>query len=107
MNPKNVNFILLLLVLFLIIYSVYRNNKSVENFIPLDVLTKYKHLNKLNILIKKIHDILNKNKIDYWMCGGTLIGAVRDKGIIPWDDDADICIMKKDEMKIKNLMNKQ
>jgi phosphorylcholine metabolism protein LicD len=103
MEPKNINFLLLLLVLLLIIYSVYRNNKSIENFIPLDVLTKYKHLNKLNILIKKTHDILQKNKIDYWMCGGTLMGAVRDKGIIPWDDDADICIMKKDEIKIKNL----
>lgn len=39
---------------------------------------------------KSTIDILNKNKIDYWICHGTLLGIVRDNKLIPWDNDVDI-----------------
>ena len=38
------------------------------------------------------HDIMVKNRIVYYACGGTLIGAMRHKGIIPWDNDIDFSI---------------
>lgn len=38
---------------------------------------------------------LNKYNIQYSIIGGTLLGAVRNNGIIPWDDDADIVIFNK------------
>ena len=61
--------------------------------------------NQLYKLMKFIHDTLTKNKIKYFMVGGTLLGAVRHQGIIPHDDDGDICIFKKDVPKLRKLFD--
>lgn len=42
--------------------------------------------------IKIIHEILVTYNIPYYMLGGTMLGAIRHKGFIPWDDDMDIGI---------------
>lgn len=43
-----------------------------------------------------IHDFCMRHQIKYSLGGGTLIGAFRHKGYIPWDDDIDIYLMRKD-----------
>ncbi len=48
------------------------------------------------ILLKKADEVMRENKISYMLDAGTLLGAVRHKGFIPWDDDADICMMRKE-----------
>lgn len=50
---------------------------------------------ELDIMIK-IHQFCEENNIKYYMIAGTLIGAIRHKGFIPWDDDIDIA-MSRDE----------
>lgn len=47
-------------------------------------------------ILEYIDYVCKENKIEYWLDGGTLIGAVRHGGYIPWDDDIDIIIRRKD-----------
>ena len=44
-------------------------------------------------MLYDVHRIFFHNKLEYWMTGGTLLGAIRNGGIIKHDDDADLCIM--------------
>lgn len=60
--------------------------------------------NKLYETMKFIHDAFVKHNITYFMVGGTLLGAVRHQGIIPWDDDGDLCVLKEDVPKLRKLI---
>jgi lipopolysaccharide cholinephosphotransferase len=59
-------------------------------------------LGKFYNLLKEVDSVLNEQNIPYWAVAGTLLGAERHKGIIPWDDDVDIGFFSEDEAKFLN-----
>lgn len=56
----------------------------------------------LNILVK-FAEFCDTHKLRYYLDAGTLIGAVRHKGFIPWDDDIDVCMPHEDYIKFVEL----
>lgn len=61
----------------------------------------------LKILID-VADFCDKNNITYFLACGTLLGAIRHKGYIPWDDDIDIMIPRPDYIRfLKEYKSKQ
>lgn len=47
-------------------------------------------------VLKAIHDVCEKHRLRYYVIAGTMLGAIRHKGFIPWDDDADVAMPRKD-----------
>lgn len=79
--------------------------KSQVYFSPLET-----HQEGLMYLIKKLDRICRKNNLIYYITAGTLLGAVREGGIIKWDDDIDVEVpletiefLKKNTEMLKNM----
>lgn len=74
----------------------------------MDSENKYGALDYQQILLKMMKDVhrfLVDNEIEYSLCGGSLLGAVRENGFIPWDDDLDIMMDMQNFNKFLSVCN--
>lgn len=58
-------------------------------------------------ILKEFVALCQRNDLQYYIIGGTLLGAVRHSGFIPWDDDIDIAMPRKDYEKLLIVLNEQ
>lgn len=77
------------------VFAKQEAKKQLVNKPPVFSFTNKQIIIQLYQLLKDTHELLTLKNIQYWVIAGTLLGAVRHSGIIPWDDDLDICIDKK------------
>jgi len=96
-NIYNISIIICIIICIIIIYIQIAKIK----YSILDI----EDVNILYHLFYIITYELKKNNIKYIILGGTLLGSIRHRGLIPWDDDVDIGIIDKTDEEIYILLN--
>ena len=67
-------------------------------------MTNLEKAHRINrILMRKLHSVCEEYGITYYYDSGSLIGAVRHKDFIPWDDDIDIAFTREEFKKLKEV----
>lgn len=92
----------ILLFLFFIVLINCCSNYNTENF---NTLLNTNDKIKLQQCMLAFHELSIIHNLWYIIAFGTLLGAVRHHGIIPWDDDMDILVYRKDMNKLENVIN--
>lgn len=77
-----------------------------QRFNPEGSPIRRQQLRMLEMLLH-IDEICRRHEIRYWLSSGTLIGAVRHNGFIPWDDDLDIEMMRRDYKRLLAVLPKE
>jgi len=57
-------------------------------------------------MLRQFKRICEENEITYWLSFGTLLGAARHEGFIPWDDDIDVSLLRKDFERLRSVLEK-
>lgn len=58
-------------------------------------------------LLAELDRVCKKNNVKYFACAGTMLGAIRHGGIIPWDDDIDVMLFRSDYIKLCKIANQE
>lgn len=86
-------------------YYYQKNNLDITTLPPAEGQIRDIQLANL-VLLKELDYVCKKNNLNYWLEYGTLIGAMRHKGYIPWDDDIDTGMLREDYQKIIEIFNR-
>lgn len=98
-------FFLLITLLILIFFE-----KKMENFKVCDynhLILNRRQLNDTRDLLEKFIEVADELDIKYFAVAGTLLGTIRNGGLIPFDDDVDLGILEEDMIKIHKYEDNQ
>ena len=87
-----------------LLYWIYWSNLHGEKYKHTFINLKEDMLNAHYQILSDIHSVCTKYDIPYWLEGGSLLGAIRHKGMIPWDSDIDIGMLAKDYINFTEKM---
>jgi hypothetical protein len=84
----------------------YLNNLYI--FYKLNPTPFLKNLRDLSYELMRFFDnVCKKHNLDYWLCYGILLGAVRHEDFVPWDDDLDVGMMRADYIKLVEVFEEE
>ena len=81
-------------------HKIFSNKNKIEY--NLDSMHK-----QVMIVMKEIDRICQKHNIEYFLCAGSVLGAVRHKGFIPWDEDIDVGMIRKEYDRFVEIVKKE
>ena len=100
--------LIIILIFILVIFYLCDELKNNYNYKCTSLSfwdSKYKEQHiKQNLFVNKIMFYLDKYNIKYWAHAGTLLGAIRHQGFIPWDDDIDLGYLDEKDSNGKNII---
>ena len=85
-----------------LVKKLINKNRKIEKQLTLSEIRKI----QLEALLY-LKEICDKNQINYFLTSGTLLGAVKYKGYIPWDDDIDVGLKRQEYLKLIDILNKE
>jgi hypothetical protein len=93
---------IIIVILLLVLFFIFKKDNNKEEF---KTNLTFNEKIKLYQCMSATHEMFEKYDIWYVISFGTLLGAVRHRGIIPWDDDIDLLVNIKDMDKLKNALD--
>jgi len=85
-------------------FHYIKNNIDITTIPPAEGQIRDIQLANLALLVE-LDYVCKQANLKYWLDAGTLIGAIRHKGFIPWDDDIDTAMLREDYEKIIEAFN--